>query len=222
MSSFALNFALIITALTFAIQSRPYAHGSGYPHRLNRPPGSVGLASHYLLHAEDFMRKVVQDQDPTMDGVADPVEMHLQELKHGVVPEKEVVNMIKKDIEQELKEADVVHDDPLIAQKIESIKNDIVDFSSEDEDLDMLYYWFSLHDEDNNGYLDGSELLHAFSHWNEEFTPEDEQVRQNVGHHSRRKLLIAMEDMVDHVLKEDDIDNDGFISVEEFMQSGHY
>lgn len=55
---------------------------------------------------------------------------------------------------------------------------------------DMIYYLFVIHDVNGDGYLDGHELLAAFS------DVEDEQVAE----FSLEEVTV----MVDHVLLEDD------------------
>ncbi|KAF9582354.1 hypothetical protein BGW38_000307 [Lunasporangiospora selenospora] len=77
---------------------------------------------------------------------------------------------------------------------------------SEKEELMML---FSLHDSNKDGYLDGIELRAAFSDYNQGVTQS-------------QVLLKSMIDMIDHVIEEDDIDNDGKISWEEYLISQKY
>ncbi|KAG0200284.1 hypothetical protein BGX28_006591 [Mortierella sp. GBA30] len=63
---------------------------------------------------------------------------------------------------------------------------------SEKEELMML---FSLHDSNKDGYLDGIELRAAFSDYNKDSTETVMSLRQ-------------MNDMIDHVIAEDDINNE--------------
>ncbi|KAF9308625.1 hypothetical protein BG006_005382, partial [Podila minutissima] len=62
---------------------------------------------------------------------------------------------------------------------------------TEKEELMML---FSLHDANKDGYLDGIELRAAFSDFNQ-------------GGPETALTLQAMNDMIDHVIGEDDVDN---------------
>ncbi|KAI9302888.1 hypothetical protein BJ944DRAFT_166420 [Cunninghamella echinulata] len=76
----------------------------------------------------------------------------------------------------------------------------------------MVYYLFVLHDRNGDGYLDGHELRGAFSDF-------------DVEHEEDPAKYVSLEDitsMVDHVLEEDDLDGDGKISWEEYMQSQLY
>ncbi|KAG0221058.1 hypothetical protein B0O80DRAFT_496132 [Mortierella sp. GBAus27b] len=77
---------------------------------------------------------------------------------------------------------------------------------SEKEELMML---FSLHDRNKDGYLDGIELRAAFSDYNQ-------------GDEESKLTLKQMLDMIDHVIAEDDTDNDGKISWEEYLISQKY
>ncbi|KAG0320367.1 hypothetical protein BG000_003617 [Podila horticola] len=63
---------------------------------------------------------------------------------------------------------------------------------TEKEELMML---FSLHDANKDGYLDGIELRAAFSDFNQ-------------GAPETALTLQAMNDMIDHVIGEDDVDNE--------------
>ncbi|KAI8098819.1 uncharacterized protein BX664DRAFT_319668 [Halteromyces radiatus] len=77
---------------------------------------------------------------------------------------------------------------------------------------DMIYYLFVLHDKNGDGHLDGHELRAAFSDFDHD--REEDPTK-----------FVSLEDitlMVDHVLGEDDLDGDGMISWEEYMQSQLY
>ncbi|KND05077.1 uncharacterized protein SPPG_00752 [Spizellomyces punctatus DAOM BR117] len=79
--------------------------------------------------------------------------------------------------------------------------------STEEEDL---YYFFSLHDYNEDSHLDGNELMAAFTQAGE---------MPPVGSRLSRKDL---EEMIDHALEEDDTDGDGKISWEEYLASQLY
>ncbi|KAF9110269.1 hypothetical protein BGX27_006587 [Mortierella sp. AM989] len=76
---------------------------------------------------------------------------------------------------------------------------------TEKEELMML---FSLHDTNKDGYLDGIELRGAFSDYSKGS--------------SSPLTLKQMTDMIDHVIAEDDTDNDGRVSWEEYLISQKY
>ncbi|KAF9543350.1 hypothetical protein EC957_000941 [Mortierella hygrophila] len=80
---------------------------------------------------------------------------------------------------------------------------------TEKEELMML---FTLHDTNKDGHLDGIELRAAFSDYNDQHTPNSQST----------VTLQQMLDMIDHVIGEDDINNDGKISLEEYMISQKY
>ncbi|PKC10444.1 hypothetical protein RhiirA5_355443 [Rhizophagus irregularis] len=75
-------------------------------------------------------------------------------------------------------------------------------------DDDDLYYLFSIHDVNRDGYLDGHELREAF-------------IDDEFGDSEGLKLEEIVE-MIDHVLLEDDMNNDGKISWEEYLLSQSY
>ncbi|KAI8922935.1 hypothetical protein BC831DRAFT_473603 [Entophlyctis helioformis] len=79
-----------------------------------------------------------------------------------------------------------------------------------DEDL---FYFFSLHDYNNDGHLDGHELRLAFQgyEWNQGIETVDTTVDQ-----------ADLETMIDHALAEDDVNNDGMISWAEYLESAAY
>ncbi|KAG0368363.1 hypothetical protein BC939DRAFT_444475 [Gamsiella multidivaricata] len=77
---------------------------------------------------------------------------------------------------------------------------------TEKEELMML---FSLHDSNKDGFLDGIELRAAFSDYHQ-------------GAPESTLSLQQMLDMIDHVIAEDDTDNDGKISWEEYLISQKY
>ncbi|XP_040206691.1 multiple coagulation factor deficiency protein 2 homolog [Rana temporaria] len=82
-----------------------------------------------------------------------------------------------------------------------------LDKASEDE---LEFYYFTVHDFDHNKLLDGLEIMAALhdsldEHIGNVFT-KDEKIKHYI-------------DMTDEVLKEDDLDKDGFLSFVEYMHS---
>ncbi|XP_014669780.1 PREDICTED: multiple coagulation factor deficiency protein 2-like [Priapulus caudatus] len=74
---------------------------------------------------------------------------------------------------------------------------------------ELQFHYFKQHDLDNNNQLDGLELVHALTHFHSDNPnevpppfPEDE--------------LIGL---IDDILREDDLNNDGFIDYMEFIKS---
>lgn len=67
---------------------------------------------------------------------------------------------------------------------------------------DDVFYWFSLHDHNHDGHLDGHELRQAWM-------ASDPTIY----------TLAKAEDVVDKILEQDDLDNDGRISWEEYLSS---
>ncbi|KAI9020823.1 hypothetical protein CLU79DRAFT_219563 [Phycomyces nitens] len=75
----------------------------------------------------------------------------------------------------------------------------------------MVYYLFVVHDKNADGHLDGHELRAAFT----DFEEGDEDPTKFIS-------LEEVTEMVDHVLEEDDINGDGLISWDEYLQSQLY
>ncbi|TPX47383.1 hypothetical protein SeMB42_g03343 [Synchytrium endobioticum] len=74
---------------------------------------------------------------------------------------------------------------------------------------DEVYFFFGISDLNHDGHLDGHELRVAFV---KELDPEARP----------RTTLHDLEQMIDHVLHEDDRDGDGLISWAEYLESQLY
>jgi hypothetical protein len=81
---------------------------------------------------------------------------------------------------------------------------------------DDPYLFFSMHDLNFDGFLDGHELLTLFAKYAMEGATNNQ--RPPV---LDAKQMKELEAMVHHSLEEDDLDADGLISREEFMISEH-
>ena len=91
-------------------------------------------------------------------------------------------------------------------------------FVSENEQIELNdkkdhFYFFSIHDYNRDHSLDGHELRLALSGYEFEHTK---------GHESSFVPEAELEEVIDHVLSEDDKDNDGKISWEEYLESQAY
>lgn len=81
-----------------------------------------------------------------------------------------------------------------------------------DDNIDDIYYFFSTHDYNEDGHLDGHEL--ALSIIGYEFNKGEETLTE--------LSLSEMEVLINHTLAEDDKDNDGKISWAEYLESQKY
>jgi hypothetical protein len=92
-------------------------------------------------------------------------------------------------------------------QKNDKIGDNNLDSSElfDNKKEDDVFYWFSLHDYDHNEKLDGLELRSAWMN-------SDPSIY----------TLTKAEEIVDNILENDDLNNDGFIDWEEYLanQSG--
>ncbi|KAJ3296732.1 hypothetical protein HK104_001293 [Borealophlyctis nickersoniae] len=89
-----------------------------------------------------------------------------------------------------------------------------------EDPTDDLYWFFSLHDKNVDGYLDGHELRSAFV--DAEGDGSDMDGDGKIEEPAKHLTLSELETMVDHVLGEDDLDGDGKISWWEYLQSQEY
>ena len=80
------------------------------------------------------------------------------------------------------------------------------------------FYYFKLHDTNNDNRLDGLEVVAAFDHVHQEENANSTAAGQPPPTHDRlpdEELLR----LVDDILKEEDLDRDGYISYEEFKRA---
>ncbi|KAJ3028638.1 hypothetical protein HDV00_010114 [Rhizophlyctis rosea] len=80
-----------------------------------------------------------------------------------------------------------------------------------------LYFFFSTHDRNADNHLDGHELLRAFVDAEGDGSDMDGDGR--IEEPKKHLTLDEVQNMVDHVLGEDDLDMDGMISWEEYLIS---
>lgn len=83
-----------------------------------------------------------------------------------------------------------------------------VDLDSEES---VRFHFFKLHDQDNNGKLDGLELYAAILHHSAKHESENEE-HQSMSHEQITKII-------DEVLKLEDANEDGFVDYYEFSQA---
>ena len=74
------------------------------------------------------------------------------------------------------------------------------------------FYYFKLHDTNQDNRLDGLEVIAAFDHAHEEENGENSTHYERLGDDELINLI-------DDILKEEDLDRDGFISYDEFKHA---
>lgn len=84
-----------------------------------------------------------------------------------------------------------------IREHLKSLSENSEELPPELSEEDMIYYLFLIHDVNDDGFLDGHELIAAFT----DFGDEHEDV-------SKFLSLDEVVEMVDHVLQEDDKDGE--------------
>ena len=82
------------------------------------------------------------------------------------------------------------------------------------------FYYFKLHDTNNDNHLDGLEVVAAFNHVHqEENTNNSTGGGEKPPAHQERLSDDELMRLVDDILKEEDLDHDGYISYDEFKRA---
>lgn len=174
-------------------------------------------SSNYYLHAENFLTspQININERERLALVREDVIHHLTELEINPIDSEKLLHNIEKEPNPE----------PSSNKQQTVLETD----ANHPEELETLYYWFTLHDVNSDGALDGNELLHAFSQWSQHennqqilLGTEPLAAQDQLTPHESEKLLNSMIGMVDNVLREDDINGDGVIQINEFLQSQYY
>ncbi|XP_028416165.1 multiple coagulation factor deficiency protein 2 homolog [Dendronephthya gigantea] len=92
--------------------------------------------------------------------------------------------------------------DGQFAEDIQAIENG--------DDTKGIFYFFELHDFDKNNKLDGLELLVAL-------TDHHEKTKEENG---KELLEVEVESLIDNLLEEHDLNNDGYLDFVELMNTG--
>ncbi|XP_055335209.1 multiple coagulation factor deficiency protein 2 homolog [Paramacrobiotus metropolitanus] len=103
---------------------------------------------------------------------------------------------------------------PALTEDEAHIKEHLKDWADVDTSkmspVELEFHYFKLHDSDGNGKLDGLEMLQALLHSGNE-DPHHERLEP-----SEPIDLKVYTDIIDQVLKDDDLDQDGYLSYEEY------
>ena len=85
------------------------------------------------------------------------------------------------------------------------------------------FYYFKLHDTNNDNRLDGLEVVAAFNHVHHEETANNTDSTAAPPPTNERLADEELMRLVDDILKEEDLNRDGYISYEEFKRAieGH-
>lgn len=103
-----------------------------------------------------------------------------------------------------LHDAKVTHDRDHIKEHLKE-EIDLTEDQMSDEDL--MFHYFRLHDYDGNRKLDGLEIMHAISHYQNESGITD---KESTSEEANAKT-------VDQILSMDDLDSDGYIDYPEYV-----
>lgn len=91
--------------------------------------------------------------------------------------------------------------------------------TSKMSEQELQFYYFKMHDSDNNNKLDGIELIHSLIHWHEQ--GHDNPQAQHGQQAPPPKLFTDEElyQLIDPILKMDDANQDGYIDYAEFIRA---
>jgi len=89
----------------------------------------------------------------------------------------------------------------------EHLKDEIDWKEDQMSDEDLMFHYFRLHDYDGNRKLDGLEIMHALSHYQNESGITD---KESTSEEANAKT-------VDEILSMDDLDSDGYIDYPEYV-----
>ncbi|KAJ3659294.1 hypothetical protein Zmor_010990 [Zophobas morio] len=102
---------------------------------------------------------------------------------------------------------ELLHDKEHLQEHLEEIINEPDLSKMTDEELE--FYYFQVHDTDKNSKLDGLEILNAILH-----TTHEEEKKDDI--QAEEDDFEYYVELIDRVLKEDDLDKDGYLSYPEF------
>ncbi|CAF0772952.1 unnamed protein product [Rotaria sordida] len=81
------------------------------------------------------------------------------------------------------------------------------------------FYYFKLHDTNNDNRLDGLEIVAAFDHAHHEENKNNTDTTGQTPPHQERLPDEELIRIVDDILKDEDLNRDGYISYEEFKRA---
>lgn len=80
------------------------------------------------------------------------------------------------------------------------------------------FYYFKLHDTNNDNRLDGLEVIAAFNHEHKE-DDDNDSLKETPETTTERPDDDELIDLVDDILEEEDLNHDGYISYDEFKHA---
>lgn len=111
-------------------------------------------------------------------------------------------------------DSELLHDATHLKEDVGPLA-DQLDFSKMTEQ-EIEFHYFKIHDIDNNTKLDGLEILHAIQHtFHKNRLNGDEDYKEDTTE-SEHDLPWIVE-LIDRVLQEDDINNDGYLEYVEYV-----
>ncbi|XP_051176485.1 multiple coagulation factor deficiency protein 2 homolog [Leptopilina boulardi] len=126
---------------------------------------------------------------------------------HHYAPQKEI---------KLTQDAELLHDTSHLKEDMGPLADQLDLSKLSDQELE--FYYFKLHDVDNNTKLDGLEILHAIQHTLHEHGNEgDNKELSDYQPKEQENDLPWIIELIDRVLEEDDLDNDGYLGYIEYM-----
>ncbi|XP_069695094.1 lymphotoxin beta receptor inhibitor isoform X2 [Periplaneta americana] len=135
-------------------------------------------------------------------------QQHQQQQMHQQMPQQVHPGHQAPPQGQILSAANIAHEKQHIQEHME-----VPIDTSKMSEQELQFHYFKMHDADNNNKLDGCELIKSLIHWHATNTPTDKMEQQAV--YSDEEIA----NMVDDIMKDSDLNNDGFIDYAEYKQS---
>ncbi|XP_046625867.1 multiple coagulation factor deficiency protein 2 homolog isoform X1 [Neodiprion virginianus] len=124
---------------------------------------------------------------------------------HHYAPQKDGLKLTQ--------DAELLHDASHLKEDLGALADQLDLSKMSDQELE--FYYFNFHDIDNNTKLDGLEILNAILHTLHQHEGDErteyETARENL------EELPRIIDLIDNVLEEDDLDNDGYLGYIEYV-----
>ncbi|XP_046599453.1 multiple coagulation factor deficiency protein 2 homolog isoform X1 [Neodiprion lecontei] len=124
---------------------------------------------------------------------------------HHYAPQKDGLKLTQ--------DAELLHDASHLKEDLGALADQLDLSKMSDQELE--FYYFNFHDIDNNTKLDGLEILNAILHTLHQHE-EDERTEYETARENLEELPRII-DLIDNVLEEDDLDNDGYLGYIEYV-----
>ncbi|XP_011193290.2 involucrin isoform X2 [Zeugodacus cucurbitae] len=132
------------------------------------------------------------------------VQQHAQHAPHGHHGQQQVLNAAN------------IQDERAHIQEHMQVPID----TSKMSEAELQFHYFKMHDSDNNNKLDGCELIKSLIHWHVQGS-HDKKDEHHGTDEEKGKIYSdeSLTDIIDYVLKQMDLNNDGYVDYAEYRKS---